>query len=77
MASCEGLFGLADFFGLVFALADRDQLVHRIEVIDIELAVQVVQLVLESAGEQARTGDLDLAPQPVLCDDQTRSRRVT
>ena len=46
-----------------------DQLVHRLEVVDVELAVEVVELVLERAPEQPGPGDLDLLAVAVLGDD--------
>src|SRR5512146_2005457 len=45
--SREGARRLADLRILVLALADRDQLVHGVEVVDVQLAVEVIQLVLE------------------------------
>src|SRR5436190_7785504 len=48
---------------------DRDQLLHRTEVVDEELAVEVVELVLERPTEQAAAGDLDLLAVTVLGDD--------
>ena len=48
--------------------ADRDELVHRVEVVDVQLAVEVVELVLERPAEQPGPGDLDLPPEPVLGD---------
>ena len=53
--SREGARRLADLrVVLLVALADRHQLVHRLEVVDVELAVEVVELVLERAAEQPR-----------------------
>ena len=44
---------------VVVALADRDQLIHRLEVVDVQLAVEVVELVLEGPAEQTAAGDLE------------------
>ena len=49
--------------------ADRHQLVHRVEVVDVELAVEVVELVLERATEQPGPRHLDLLPVAILGDD--------
>ena len=55
--SREGLRGLPRVLPLavagvvVLALADRDQLVHRPEIVDEELAVEVVELVLECSPD--------------------------
>src|SRR5215211_1744072 len=51
---------------LVIALPHRDELVHGVEVVDVELAVEVVELVLECAAQQPRARDLDLAPAAIL-----------
>src|SRR5215475_9575774 len=69
----RGLVGVAvDPLAVVAVVAggvDRDQLVHRAEVVDEELAVEVVELVLERPTEKAAPGDLDLLPEAVLGDD--------
>ena len=52
--SRQGARRLADLGVVLVADADRHQLVHRIEVVDVELAVEVVELVLEGPAEQAR-----------------------
>ena len=49
--------------------ADRDEIVHRVEVVDVQLAVEVVELVLERAGQEAAAGDLDLPAEAVLGHD--------
>ena len=49
--------------------ADRDQLVHRVEIVDEQLAVEVVELVLERPAEEPGSGDLDLLAVAVLGDD--------
>src|SRR5439155_4839457 len=54
---------------VVVVRADRDQLVHRVEIVDEQLALEMVQLVLQRATEQPGTGDLDLLPLAVLGDD--------
>ena len=45
---------LLRFLVLVVELAHRDQVVHRLEVVDVQLAVEVVELVLERAAQEAR-----------------------
>src|SRR3954462_12294917 len=69
--SRQGPGGLVRVGGLVVVVIarDRDELVHRVEVVDEELAVEMVQLVLERAAEESRSGDLDLLAVPVLSDD--------
>src|SRR5688500_17924879 len=52
----------------VIAAPDRDELVHRIEVVDVQLAVEMVELVLERAPQQAGAGDLDLPAAAILGD---------
>src|SRR4029078_2758213 len=58
-ASREGSRGLVGVGVLgavlvvVAARVDRDQLVHRVEIVDEELAVQVVELMLEGPAEEA------------------------
>ena len=54
---------------VVVAAADRDQLVGGSQVVDVELALQVVELVLQGTPEQARAADLVLAAGAVLGDD--------
>jgi hypothetical protein len=49
--------------------ADRDEVVERLEVVDVELAGEVVELVLEGASEEPGARDLDLLAQTVLGDD--------
>ena len=49
--------------------ADRDQLVHRVEVVDVQLAVEMIELVLQRARQQALAVDLDLAAVAVLGHD--------
>ena len=61
----------------VVAEPDRDQLVHRVEVVDVQLAVEMVELVLERPTEEARAGDLDLAAATILGDDPDLLARVT
>src|SRR5262245_34438484 len=70
-ASRQDARRLPDLVVLVvgLTLADRDQLVHRIEIVDVELPGEVIELVLERASEQAGAGDLDLLADPVLGDD--------
>src|SRR4029453_13972136 len=65
--SREGLRGLLDV--LLVGLADGNQLIHRLEVVDEQLALEMVQLVLERAGEEAGARHLDLLAVPVLGDD--------
>src|SRR4029079_19726816 len=60
---------LADLV-LVLVLGPHDhQLVHRVEVVDVELAVEAVALELERPPEQPGPGDLDLLAEAVLGDD--------
>ena len=68
-ASREGARRLADLGVILVALADRHQLVHRVEIVDVELAVEVIELVLERATEQPGSRDLDLLAVTVLRDD--------
>ena len=60
--SRQGARRLADLRVVLVALADGHQLIHRVQVVDVELAVEVVELVLERPAEQPRAGHLDLAP---------------
>ena len=54
------------------------QLVHRLEVVDVQLALEVVELVLERATEQARMpATLIFLPWRFWATTQTCSRRVT
>src|SRR5262249_8859972 len=46
--------------------ADGDELVQRVEIVDEELSVEVIQLVLEGPSEEPGSGDLDLLAVPVL-----------
>ena len=45
------------------------QLVHRVQVVDVQLAVEVVELVLERPPQQSGARDLDLLAVAVLGDD--------
>ena len=64
-----GLLAALTVVAVVIAGIDRDELVHRAEVIDEELPVEVIELVLEGPPEQSRAGNLDLLAVPVLGDD--------
>src|SRR4051794_27932316 len=55
-------------FELLVHLLDGHELVHRVEIVDVELAVEVVDLVLQRARQQTVAVDLDLPSVPVLCD---------
>jgi hypothetical protein len=52
------------------ALADADQLVHRVEVIDVKLAREVIELVLQRARQETGARDPDRASVSVLCSDR-------
>src|SRR5690348_16277568 len=54
---------------LVLELSNRDQVIHRVEIVDVQLAGQMVELVLHCPRQQALATDLDLAAVPVLSDD--------
>src|SRR5438874_13733585 len=63
----HGLVGLV--VGLVVvATPDREEVVERVEVVDVELALEVVELVLQCPAEQPRAGDLALPALAVLRD---------
>src|SRR5690349_11762104 len=67
--SGQGPEALLRVLVLVIELAHRDELVHRVEVVDVQLAVEVVELVLERAAEEPGACDLDLLADPVLGHD--------
>src|SRR5690349_8553826 len=69
IGSGQGPEALLRVLVLVLELAHRDELVHRVEIVDVQLAVQVVQLVLERAAQQPGARDLDLLADAVLRDD--------
>ena len=62
---------------LVLQPGHRDQLVHRLEVVDVQLAVEMVELVLERARQEPVPASLILRPRRFWATTQTFSRRVT
>src|SRR4051794_8897768 len=54
---------------LVLELADRNQVLHRLEIVDVQLALEVVELMLQRAAEEPRACNLDLLAHPVLRND--------
>ena len=65
----QGARRLAHLGVVLVALPDREQLIHRLEVVDVQLALQMVELVLERPTEQPGPGDLDFLAMAVLGDD--------
>ena len=55
----------------------RDQLVHRFEIVDEQLAVEMVQLVLEARARNPVPDTLTFLPCRFWATTQTFSRRVT
>ena len=75
--SRQGARRLADLRVVLVPLADGHQLVHRVEVVDVELAVEVVELMLERAPEEPDPATLIFWPCRFWATTQTRSLRVT
>src|SRR5690348_16357926 len=68
-ASRERARRLADLLVVLVRAPDGQQLVNRVEVVDVELPVEMIELVLQRASEQAGPGDLDLLAPAVLGHD--------
>src|SRR5512139_1700679 len=67
----SGERGRVDLAPLLFRLElrHRDQVIERVEVVDVQLALEVVELVLERTAQEPAPGHLDLPAMAVLGDD--------